>query len=253
MRRLKEPEVRKNEILDAAHKLFVEKGYSKTTVIDILNVNGLSKGVFYYYFKSKEEVLDAIIERIVDAEVANAKKIVADPDLTTPQKLFAILTSSRKSPTSMPAMHKWWVRGTSLCQVGCKPHLTSREADSEYPLRLGQGQPEQDIKEKEDIINQFHIAENAEMQQKSLVQTIKHLAPVIAEIIYQDKEETFKTDYPQETVAFFLAAGQLVLDQDLFQWKDEGLIRYAKAFVELMEKTLGVERGYFDDVKKMLT
>lgn len=209
MRRLKEPEVRKNEILDAAHKLFVEKGYSKTTVIDILNVNGLSKGVFYYYFKSKEEVLDAIIKRIVDAEVANAKKIVADPNLAPPQKLFAIL--------------------------------------------MGQGQPEQDIKEKEDIINQFHIAENAEMQQKSLVQTIKHLAPVIAEIIYQDKEEAFETDYPQETAAFFLAAGQLVLDQDLFQWKDEELIRYVKAFVELMEKTLGVERGYFDDVKKMLT
>ena len=52
MRRPKEPEVRKNELLDAAQKLFVEKGYAKTTVTDILNVYGLSKGVFYYYFKS---------------------------------------------------------------------------------------------------------------------------------------------------------------------------------------------------------
>ncbi|WP_233457025.1 TetR/AcrR family transcriptional regulator [Blautia producta] len=66
MRRHKEPEVRKGELLDAAQKLFVEKGYAKTTVTDILNVHGLSKGVFYYYFKSKEEVMDAIIQRMVD-------------------------------------------------------------------------------------------------------------------------------------------------------------------------------------------
>lgn len=47
--RHKEPEVRKSELLDAAQKLFFEKGYSKTTVTNKLNVHGLSRGVFYYY------------------------------------------------------------------------------------------------------------------------------------------------------------------------------------------------------------
>ncbi|WP_242657974.1 TetR/AcrR family transcriptional regulator [Lachnoclostridium phytofermentans] len=195
MRRIKEPEVRKSEILDAAQKLFAEKGYSKTTVTDILNVHGLSKGVFYYYFKSKEEVMDAIIQRIVDAEVEGAKRIVSSPDLTPPQKLCAIL--------------------------------------------LGQGQTEENVKSKEDMIDQFHMAENAEMHQKSMVQSVKQLVPVIAEIISQDKK-IFKTDYPQETVAFFLAAGQFIFDQGLFQWNEEELSKLVMAFVELIEKTLGV-------------
>lgn len=208
MRRIKEPEVRKSELLDAAQKLFIEKGYAKTAVTDILNVHGLSKGVFYYYFKSKEEVMDAIIQRMVDAEVANAKKIAANPDMMPPQKLCAIL--------------------------------------------MGQGQTEEHANDKEDMINQFHIAENAEMHQKSLVQTVKHLSPVIAEIIYQEKEnQTFKTDYLQETVEMFLAAGQFIFDRGLFRWNEEELARRAMAFVEMMEKTLGVEPGYFDDIKKV--
>ncbi len=93
MRRAKEPEIRKGEILDAAKRLFIEKGYGKTTVTDILDVHGLSKGVFYYYFQSKKEVMEAIIQNIIDIEVANAEKIV-DSDLTPPQKLFAILSGN---------------------------------------------------------------------------------------------------------------------------------------------------------------
>lgn len=207
MRRHKEPEVRKSELLDAAQKLFLEKGYAKTTVTDILNVHGLSKGVFYYYFKSKEEVMDAIIQRMADAMVDQAKKIVADPDLTPPQKIFAILT--------------------------------------------GQGQAEELIKDKEKMVHQFHEVTNAEMHQKSLVLGIKCLAPVMAQILKEDKGTvTFSTDYPQETVALFLAAGQVIFDEGLFQWSEEEITRYAVAFIEMMEKTLGVPQGYFKDLMK---
>ena len=209
MRRIKKPEVRKSEILDAAQKLFTEKGYSKTTVTDILNVHGLSKGVFYYYFKSKEEVMDAIIQRIVDAEFANAKSIAANPEMTPPQKLCAIL--------------------------------------------MGQGLSEENTKDKEEVINQFHFAENAEMHQKSLVQTIKYLSPILAEIVLQEKENNvFSTDYPQESVEFFIAAGQFIFDQGLFKWSEEELLRRVMAFIDLMEKTLGVEQGYFAEIKKAL-
>ena len=50
---IKEADERRNEILDAAETLITEKGYSKTTIIDILNQVGIAKGTFYYYFKSK--------------------------------------------------------------------------------------------------------------------------------------------------------------------------------------------------------
>lgn len=62
MRVSKEPEIRKQEILDAAIKVFVEKGYDKTSISDIANSMNISQGLCYRYFKSKEEIYDAAID-----------------------------------------------------------------------------------------------------------------------------------------------------------------------------------------------
>lgn len=91
MRVVKEAEERRNEILDAAEILFTNKGYAKTTIIDILEAVGIAKGTFYYHFKSKEEVMDAIIDRIVEGDVRVAKAIADDPGLSPVQKIFAII------------------------------------------------------------------------------------------------------------------------------------------------------------------
>lgn len=93
MRVVKDPEERRNEIMDAAHMLFLTKGYNKTTIIDILTEVGIAKGTFYYYFKSKEEIMDAIIMRIVDADVARAKRIAGDAKLPVIKKFLQIITS----------------------------------------------------------------------------------------------------------------------------------------------------------------
>lgn len=50
----------KNRIIDAAWELFREKGYGDTTVDDIILLSDTSKGSFYYYFKSKDELLDTL-------------------------------------------------------------------------------------------------------------------------------------------------------------------------------------------------
>lgn len=92
MRVVKEPEERRNEILDAAESLFVSKGYAGTTIIAILEAIGISKGAFYYYYKSKEEVLDAVIQRVVAADVIKAKEIAGRTDLNVFEKIFAIFT-----------------------------------------------------------------------------------------------------------------------------------------------------------------
>ena len=63
MPRNKYPEETRQAILDAALKLFLEKGYEKTTILDIVNgMDGLTRGAFYHHFKSKEEVMDQISE-----------------------------------------------------------------------------------------------------------------------------------------------------------------------------------------------
>ena len=52
MRTVKEPEIRKNEILDAADTLFAQKGFDNTSTGDILEMVGIARGTLYYHFKS---------------------------------------------------------------------------------------------------------------------------------------------------------------------------------------------------------
>lgn len=65
MARNKYPEVTVERILDAAQKLFLEKGYDHTTIQDIVDELGdLTKGAVYHHFKSKEEIMDAVGDRM---------------------------------------------------------------------------------------------------------------------------------------------------------------------------------------------
>lgn len=63
MRDVKEPEVRRAEIMDAAIRLFALKGYLNTTTQDIIDEVKISRGLLYYHFKNKEDILYCIIDR----------------------------------------------------------------------------------------------------------------------------------------------------------------------------------------------
>lgn len=60
---MKKGDLKRTAILDAAEKLFFEKGYDRTSVQDLLDALSMSKGGFYHYFDSKEAVLRAVSER----------------------------------------------------------------------------------------------------------------------------------------------------------------------------------------------
>ena len=65
MPRNKYPEETVQKILEVSLKLFMEKGYENTTVLDIVdNLGGLTRGAFYHHFKSKEEVIDALTDQM---------------------------------------------------------------------------------------------------------------------------------------------------------------------------------------------
>ena len=65
MARNKYPEVTVEKILDAAQRLFLEKGYENTTIQDIVGeLGGLTKGAVYHHFKSKEDIMDAFNDRM---------------------------------------------------------------------------------------------------------------------------------------------------------------------------------------------
>ena len=68
----KAPDVRRQELMDAAVRVFSAKGISKTTVSDITDAAGVAKGTFYLYFDSKEQLLGAMKERLVDEVLEHA-------------------------------------------------------------------------------------------------------------------------------------------------------------------------------------
>lgn len=63
MARNKYPEETVKKILDVSYRLFREKGYDHTTIQDITDALGMSKGAIYHHFKSKEDILDRISDR----------------------------------------------------------------------------------------------------------------------------------------------------------------------------------------------
>lgn len=63
MRTVKEPDVRRQEILDGAIRVFAKKGYDKTTIADIAKELNISQGLCYRYYPSKEEIYDAALDK----------------------------------------------------------------------------------------------------------------------------------------------------------------------------------------------
>ena len=76
----------KRRIVDAAWELFYEKGYDDTTVDDIIRLSETSKGSFYYYFSSKDSLLDTL-STILDENYAKLEDEL-DPEMNSFDKLM---------------------------------------------------------------------------------------------------------------------------------------------------------------------
>lgn len=90
---IKEAEERKNEILDVAERLFTVKGFDNTTTNDILEEIGIARGTLYYHFKSKEDILDAMIDRITERLVTEAESIAKNREMPVLQRITMTLMS----------------------------------------------------------------------------------------------------------------------------------------------------------------
>ena len=199
MRIIKNPEERKKEIFDAAEILFVTKGYPKTTIDDILKVIGIAKGTFYYYFKSKEEIMDAIVMRFIASGVLEAKAIAADPNLTVHEKFMMIIMSQKPEGSN-----------------------------------------------KEQMIVQLHLVNNAQMHLKSVVESVLQLSPVLTEVLEQGiNEHIMHTPYPREAIDLILVSSSFLFDESIFKWHPDEVDRKIQSFIYMVEVILGAETGSF--------
>lgn len=76
-RRPRAPRRRQNEILEAAARVFHEKGYESTSIQDIADSVGILKGSLYYYISSKEDLLYEIIQGVHQDALKNLDRIAA--------------------------------------------------------------------------------------------------------------------------------------------------------------------------------
>jgi len=93
LRTVKEANERKNEILDVAKDLFMKQGYNQTNTNEIVKAVGIARGTLYYHFKSKEEIMDAIIVRQGDELVRRAENIADDKMQSVFERIFNIIMS----------------------------------------------------------------------------------------------------------------------------------------------------------------
>ena len=87
MRIVKDAEERREEILDVAERLFSTKGFDHTSTNDILEGVGIARGTLYYHYKSKEDILDGVIERMTNRMMVDAKKIVQNKTMSFQERL----------------------------------------------------------------------------------------------------------------------------------------------------------------------
>ena len=91
MRIVKEAEERRKEILDAADELFCQKGFDGTSTKDIHEKVGIARGTLYYHFKSKEGIMDALIERYNVRILGAAQKIAADKSIPVNKRIMHVV------------------------------------------------------------------------------------------------------------------------------------------------------------------
>ena len=96
--------VRKEAFVDAATRLMQTKGYEQMSIQDVLDAVEASRGAFYHYFGSKQALLEAVIDRMVDAGLGAVEPVVADPTLPAPAKLHGVFSTIGRWKTERKAL-----------------------------------------------------------------------------------------------------------------------------------------------------
>lgn len=88
---------RREEILKVARNLFLTKDYEKTTMIDIMDALDIAKGTIYHYFKSKESLLEAVIDDIVEENIKQMRTLVKNTKKNALEKIQLLVSAGKIS------------------------------------------------------------------------------------------------------------------------------------------------------------
>lgn len=110
----KPPEERRQELIDTAARLFTEKGYEQTAVRDIVGSLGVAQGLFYYYFKNKEEVFYAVVKQYAGELIAEIAAIIGETATSPLERVHRALDSIDGFLLMEGA--SWWLRPDAMSE-----------------------------------------------------------------------------------------------------------------------------------------
>lgn len=129
MARNKYPEITESRILELSMQLFIEKGYEQTTLQDVADALGMTRGAIYHHFKNKEQMVDAVTTYMFHKAVP-FESIKADTSLTALDKLKKIVlcsVSSEDQANTILALSKTFLDNPKLVAA----YLNSVKANAE--------------------------------------------------------------------------------------------------------------------------
>lgn len=106
----KEHDERLTEFLDTARQLFFEKGYEKTPVNDIIEKVGVAKGTFYHYFKSKEDLLDQLVNHFIEKSVSKVGEMMERTEMNAVERMNHFFISIRNLKVENKELMKMLMR-----------------------------------------------------------------------------------------------------------------------------------------------
>lgn len=105
---MKKGEKRKQDLIRIAYRLFTARGYEHTSVDEIIAEAGIAKGTYYYYFESKEQMLEDVVGMMLQAEAEEAEAVL-HTDLSVPEKIVGIIACvhpAQEEQTIEEALHR---------------------------------------------------------------------------------------------------------------------------------------------------
>ena len=108
---------RKSEIVKAARHLFQTKEYDKATMQDVMNSLGIAKGTIYHYFKSKDELFEAVIEDIVDMNIAQMQTLLKDAKGNALKKIQLLIETGNMAASNSAILDHLHRRGNDAMHI----------------------------------------------------------------------------------------------------------------------------------------
>ena len=197
-----------DQIIDAFRELLENKDIQHISVDQIAQKAGIGKGSIYYYFSSKDAILNALIQRVYTDTVSLAKQLETQTNLSASTRIAKIFNASRL------ASHEFIQKSEISKNHG---NVSGRIYDSAY------------------------------IHQQFMSHVIRELKPIISKIISQGiQANEIAFDYPDELAEIIQIVLTVKIDNTLSPSSEEEITRSLQALISLLEKGTDNPLGAFN-------